>query len=171
MNRLIRLLSSTLAFLLIATVLLAAAGCADDPIEEEFNLLGFIDSRPEVTVLAQLLRDAGLADLAAEEAPITFFAPVNSAFAEFDLEGLDMDELAEILRHHIVPAPISAIEFSHGLVLQTLTVHELTLSLVENVPYVNEARILAIDGFATNGILHLIDSVMLPEEPVENDEE
>jgi uncharacterized surface protein with fasciclin (FAS1) repeats len=70
--------------------------------------------------------------------------------------------LTKILRAHIVPGKISANDVLNGAELKTLNGNVLTAALNEDVASVNGAEILATDINAANGVIHIIDSVIVP---------
>jgi len=123
---------------------------------------------PVLTTLVDLVIQAGLADALSGEGPFTVFAPTDDAFLEF-LDGtdpslLDIDLVASILTYHVVPGIYSANQIENGLTLTTLQGENLSFSLMGSTAMVNGETIVATDILANNGIVHVIDGVLVPLE-------
>ena len=102
------------------------------------------------------------------EGPFTVFAPSDEAFAklpEGTVESLLEDptgELARILLYHVIPGKVMAADVSDGLVAETLRGAEVSFSVSDGKVMINGAEIVATDIEASNGVIHVIDSVILP---------
>mmetsp|Transcript_23247 Transcript_23247/g.55109 ORF Transcript_23247/g.55109 Transcript_23247/m.55109 type:complete len:348 (-) Transcript_23247:170-1213(-) len=126
---------------------------------------------PDLSTLVSLVTSAGLADTLSTGGPFTVFAPTNDAFtaaiaAATEALGtteLPADLISTLLTYHVVEgiAPASAI--TEGLELETLQGDVITFSLEGGAPTVNGAGIVATDILANNGIVHVIDAVLIPE--------
>lgn len=98
---------------------------------------------------------------------MTVFAPTNDAFSGFSVDELcsDIPSLTDILLYHVVPAVIPSMLIEEGLTtgIPTLYGSELT---VTNCPYyfltVDESNVIGTDVLANNGVIHVIDTVLLP---------
>lgn len=109
---------------------------------------------------------AGLVDTLKGEGPFTVFAPTDDAFAalpEGTVEALlaDPEALAAILTYHVIAGQVMSIDLSEGLMAATVNGAEVTITL-EGGAKVNGANIVAADIAATNGVIHVIDAVILP---------
>jgi uncharacterized surface protein with fasciclin (FAS1) repeats len=120
--------------------------------------------------LAAALTAAGLVDTLKGEGPFTVFAPTDAAFAalpEGTVETLllpeNKDQLIAILTYHVVPGKVMSTDLSEGLTAATVQGAEITITL-EGGAKVNGAVISAADVEASNGVIHVIDSVILPPE-------
>lgn len=96
----------------------------------------------------------------------TFFAPTDTAFTSLDeatLESLIANpaQLAAVLKAHIVPGQLRAADLSSGSSLQTLAGTSLPVTVSGNVVTVGGARVSQADVLATNGVIHIIDSVLV----------
>jgi uncharacterized surface protein with fasciclin (FAS1) repeats/nucleoid-associated protein YgaU len=96
----------------------------------------------------------------------TFFAPTDTAFTSLDeatLESLIANpaQLAAVLKAHIVPGQLRAADLSSGSSLQTLAGTSLPVSVSGNVVTIGGARVSQADVLATNGVIHIIDSVLV----------
>ena len=110
---------------------------------------------------------AGLADTLANKGPFTVFAPMDSAFAaipEEDLANLLADKaaLSDVLLFHVVPGRMLAKDVVQKSWIDTASGSALRVELREEGAFVDGARILSTDILAGNGIIHVIDRVMMP---------
>jgi len=105
------------------------------------------------------------------EGPFTVFAPTDDAFtaAGIDLAALDNDEgkaaLTDILLYHVVSGAVPSSAVTDGMVAAAVNSDDLTFS-VGNGVMVNDANVVLADVMASNGIIHVIDKVLIPPVPV-----
>lgn len=116
--------------------------------------------------LATALQAAGLVDTLKGPGPFTVFAPTDAAFAKIpkaDLDALlkDKAKLTAVLTYHVVPGKVMAADVKAGKV-KTVQGGELTVATTGGVT-VNSARVLKTDIVADNGVIHVIDSVVIPQ--------
>ncbi|HVL36970.1 MAG TPA: fasciclin domain-containing protein [Burkholderiales bacterium] len=116
--------------------------------------------------LVKAVQAAGLADTLKGSGPFTVFAPTDAAFAKLPagtLESLlqDKDKLAQILTYHVVPGRIMSSDVSTGTV-PTVQGQSLNVVVERGRVNVNEARVVKADVLASNGVIHVIDTVVLP---------
>jgi len=109
---------------------------------------------------------AGLVDTLKGEGPFTVFAPTDDAFAalpEGTVEALlaDPEALAAILTYHVIAGKVMSTDLSEGLTATTVNGADVTITL-EGGAKVNGANITAADIEASNGVIHVIDAVILP---------
>ena len=117
--------------------------------------------------LVTAVQAAGLVDALKGEGPFTVFAPTDDAFAalpEGTLESLleDTDALSEILLYHVVPGKVMAADVSDGLEAETLQGSTVSFAVSDDGVMINDANIIATDIEASNGVIHVIDAVILP---------
>jgi uncharacterized surface protein with fasciclin (FAS1) repeats len=118
--------------------------------------------------LVAALRAAELVDALKGEGPFTVFAPTDEAFAalpEGTLEALLADpsgDLTQILLYHVVPGQVMAADVSDGLEAETLQGASVAFSVMGDAVKIDEANIVATDIEASNGVIHVIDAVILP---------
>ena len=112
---------------------------------------------------------AGLVDTLKSEGPFTVFAPTDDAFAalpEGTVEGLLMeenkDQLTAILLYHVVPGKVMSGDLTNGMMAATAQGGEVTI-MTEGGVTVNGASVTTADIEASNGVIHVIDAVILPE--------
>ncbi len=116
--------------------------------------------------LATALKAAGLVDTLKGPGPFTVFAPTDAAFAKVpkaDLDALlkDKAKLTAVLTYHVVPGKVMAKDVKAGKV-KTVQGSELTIATMGGVT-VDGAKVTATDIAADNGVIHVIDSVVMPK--------
>ncbi len=119
------------------------------------------------TTLVQAVVKAGLVDALSAEGPFTVFAPTNVAFdalfAQLGISGIDdltAEQLIPILTYHVVPGNVVSTELSSGEV-GTLNGQNLSVDLSAGVK-INESEVIAADIQGSNGVIHVIDQVLIP---------
>ncbi len=118
------------------------------------------------TTLAKLLTDAGLVETLKGAGPFTVFAPTDEAFAKVPAETLaslaaDKALLTKVLTYHVVAGKVMAADIKPGDVA-TVAGPNITLSVADGKVMVNGATVTAADVVASNGVIHVIDQVLLP---------
>ena len=116
--------------------------------------------------LATALGAAGLVDTLKGKGPFTVFAPTDAAFAKIpkaDLDALlkDKAKLAAVLTYHVVPGKVMAADVKAGKV-KTVQGSDLTLTTSKGV-MVDNAKVTKTDIVADNGVIHVIDTVLMPK--------
>jgi uncharacterized surface protein with fasciclin (FAS1) repeats len=112
---------------------------------------------------------AGLVETLKGEGPFTVFAPSDAAFAalpEGTVDSLLADPqgaLTQILLYHVVPGKVMAGDLSDGLTADTAQGSPVTFTISDSGAMVNNANIVATDIETTNGVIHVIDAVLIPE--------
>jgi uncharacterized surface protein with fasciclin (FAS1) repeats len=111
---------------------------------------------------------AGLVDTLKGEGPFTVFAPTDEAFAalpEGTVEALleDIPTLTAILTYHVVPGKVMSGDLSDGMMAATVNGAEVTIGTMNGVT-VNGANVVTADIETSNGVIHVIDAVILPPE-------
>jgi uncharacterized surface protein with fasciclin (FAS1) repeats len=147
------------AIVITALALAAAAAQAKDIVDTAVAAGDF-------KTLAIALEKAGLIDTLKGKGPFTVFAPTDAAFAKVpkaDLDALlaDKQKLVAVLTYHVVPGNVMAQDVKAGKVT-TVQGSELTLTTSGGVK-VDGANVIKTDIVADNGVIHVIDSVVLPK--------
>lgn len=121
-------------------------------------------------ILAAALAAADLTEVLAGEGPYTVFAPTDEAFEALPeelvaqlLEPENKDSLVQLLTYHVVDGAVLSTDLEEGAV-ETLAGDDLTVSLEEGVT-VNSSNVVFADVEASNGVIHVIDRVIMPGEP------
>ena len=124
--------------------------------------------------LVAAVQAAELVDTLKGEGPFTVFAPTNDAFAKLPEGTLDSllkpenkQQLTDILLYHVVPGSVPAADVSDGLIADSALGTSLFFKVDMDKVYINEAEIIVTDIKTTNGIIHVIDTVILPKDIVD----
>jgi len=160
-----RLLSlATLLFLSFGIAPLASASTA----EPSDDIVGIALGNEDFSILVSALQKAELVDDLQGEGPFTVFAPTNAAFekllGELDItaeELLAQPDLAKVLTYHVVSGKVMAADLTDGMTAATLNGENLTFDL-SGTPMVNKSNITTTDIAATNGVIHVIDTILVP---------
>lgn len=118
------------------------------------------------TTLVAAVQAAGLVDTLKGEGPFTVFAPTDAAFAALPagtVEALlaDIPALTAILTYHVVPGKVMSTDLSEGLTAATVNGADVTITLADGAK-INGVTISTADIEASNGVIHVIDAVILP---------
>ena len=113
---------------------------------------------------------ADLVDTLKSEGPFTVFAPTDEAFAalpegtvETLLKPENKDQLISVLTYHVVPGKVMSTDLSDDMTAATVQGSEITVDL-DNGVMINDASVVTADIETSNGVIHVIDSVILPPE-------
>lgn len=148
---------------LIASTTLATAAFADGHSKDIVDTA--VDAGTFTTLVAAVAA-AGLVETLKGDGPFTVFAPTDEAFAalpEGTVEGLlaDPEALAAILTYHVVAGKVMSTDLSDGMMAPTVNGAEITIGTMGGVT-INGANVVAADIEASNGVIHVIDAVILP---------
>ena len=151
--------------LLIAAALVATlSGCATQ--SNPVSVADTIAGKPELSTPTSLVVKAGLTDPLKGPGPFTVFAPTNEAFAKvpaktMDDLGKDPAKLKAVLTYHVVPGKVMAADVKNGNA-KTVNGANLALSKAGDFVTVEDGMVQTADVSATNGMIHIIDSVLIP---------
>lgn len=127
------------------------------------------------TLLEAAVGAAGLVDALSDEGPFTVFAPTDDAIVALTEtleitadELLALPNLGEILQYHVVAASAYAADLSDGQTIETLLGEDVTVSITTDGVFINNAQVTVADVAADNGVVHVIDAVLLPPAPPSN---
>jgi uncharacterized surface protein with fasciclin (FAS1) repeats len=137
-----------------------------DPVTAEADLVDTAIAAGNFTTLVKALQEAGLVDTLKGPGPFTVFAPTDEAFAKLPagtVEGLlaDKDKLTAVLTYHVVSGAVSAADAATIPSAKTVQGGELTITTAGGVK-INDANVIKADIKTKNGIIHVIDTVLLP---------
>ncbi len=134
------------------------------------SIADIVERSSNFSTLVAAARAAGLAKMLDSDGPFTLFAPTDVAFSklpEGTLEELLLPEnkkkLKELLTHHMLKGQVMSDDVSSGDV-KTVSGEDATIEVGETGVTIDGARVIATDVLASNGVIHVIDKVMLPEE-------
>ena len=111
---------------------------------------------------------AGLVDVLKGEGPFTVFAPTDEAFAKIPADQLnallaDKEALKAVLLYHVVPGAVKSGDVVNLTSATTVNGQDVSISVSDGTVMVDEATVTSVDIEASNGIIHVIDSVILPQ--------
>ncbi len=122
------------------------------------------------TTLAAALEAAGLVDTLKGEGPFTVFAPTDDAFAKLPEGTLDMllmpenkEKLKAVLTCHVVPGKVMAADVVTIDIATTVQGQDLMIEVVDGTVMVDNAKVVTADVEASNGVIHVIDTVVMPK--------
>lgn len=144
----------------------------EEPVTAPSTIVDIAAGNPDFSTLVAAVQAAGLAETLSGPGPFTVFAPTNAAFAALPAGALDSlllpegkDDLIKILSYHVVPGTVMAADIpAEADATSTASVNNLDLSIRTTATgaMVNEANITAADIQASNGVIHVIDTVLVP---------
>jgi uncharacterized surface protein with fasciclin (FAS1) repeats len=169
------------AILAISASVFLLAACSDGDEEPTAapegtgseTITEIVQGNEDFSTLLEAVGAAGLAETLSGDGPFTVFAPTDAAFAalpdgtlESLLEPENQDQLTGILTYHVVPAAVPAADVMSGDVA-TVNGAQLTVSVEDGTVTIedgqgNEATVTQTDIEAANGVIHVIDAVLLP---------
>ena len=134
------------------------------------NIVDVAIGSPDHTTLVAALTAAGLVETLKGAGPFTVFAPTNAAFSALPagtVDGLlkpeNKEKLTKILTYHVVAGAIKAADLKDGQKVKTLQGEELTVSIKAGKVMINGANVTAADLIGSNGVVHVIDAVLMPK--------
>ena len=153
--------------LILATVCIAASYA----IAPTQNIVELAGATPDLSTLVAALKAGNLTAALSGAGPFTVFAPTNEAFAllpsgtvEHLLDPRNIKELDAILTYHVVLANVHSNDLDEHQFVKTLNGDEVAIIKRDGAVYVNQAKVTTADVDATNGVVHIIDRVLLPNE-------
>ncbi|WP_235929912.1 fasciclin domain-containing protein [Chengkuizengella marina] len=141
---------------------------AEDNPQSKKDIVDIAVEAGDFNTLAAALEKAGLVETLKEKGPFTVFAPTDEAFEklldELDIsaeELLAREDLKKILLYHVVPGKVMSGDLKDGMKVKTLANKKVEISL--DPIQVNNANVVKADIEASNGVIHVIDEVLLPQ--------
>ena len=155
-------MKKTMHMLAGATLAFAAAS-----IVQAADIVDTAVSAGQFKTLVKAVQEAGLVDTLKGKGPFTVFAPTDEAFAKLPagtLEGLlkDKQKLSQILTYHVVPGKVMAADVKAGDV-KTVQGQSIKVSKSGGNVLINNAKVTKTDIAASNGVIHVIDTVVMPK--------
>lgn len=123
-------------------------------------------SAGQFNTLVKAVKEAGLVDTLKGKGPFTVFAPTDEAFAKLPagtVEALlkDKQKLTQVLTYHVVPGRVTSSQVKPGAV-KTVQGQSLKVRTDNGAVMVDDAKVVKADIMASNGVIHVIDTVVLP---------
>lgn len=132
------------------------------------DLVDIAASRSDLSTLVAAVKAAGLVETLQGKGPYTVFAPTNTAFAALPegtvaslLKPENKAELVKILTYHVVPGRVEANDLSSGRI-SSVQGGKISVNVSSGAVRVNDALVVSADNRALNGVVHIIDRVILP---------
>ena len=150
--------------ILLAVAVAALSGCATRSMP--LPIADTIAANPQLSTLNSLVAKAGLTGPLKSSGPFTVFAPTNEAFAKVPAKTMetlaaDPAKLKAVLTYHVIPGKVMAAEVKNGNA-KTLNGANVALSKAGEFVTIEDALVQTADIAATNGVVHVIDSVLMP---------
>ena len=144
----------------------AASMTASFAFAQDMDIVDTAAGAGTFTTLLAAAEAAGLVETLKSEGPFTVFAPTDEAFAALPagtVEGLlaDPEALAAILTYHVVPGAVMSTDLTNGMTATTVNGADITI-MTEGGVKVNDANVVTADVAASNGVIHIIDAVIMP---------
>jgi uncharacterized surface protein with fasciclin (FAS1) repeats len=136
---------------------------------DEMSIIETAEATDGFSTLVAAVEAAGLRETLDGEGPFTVFAPTDDAFAalpEGTVEGLleDPDALSNILLYHVVPGEVTAEQVTTLESATTAQGADVAISLEGDSVFVDDAQVIMTDIATSNGVIHVIDAVLMPPE-------
>jgi uncharacterized surface protein with fasciclin (FAS1) repeats len=126
-------------------------------------------SQDFLSTLVAAVKAGDLVDVLKSDGPFTVFAPTNEAFAKLPagtvenlLKPENKDKLVAVLTYHVVAGKVMSGDLKNGMKAKTVQGSEITVTLKDGKAMINNATVTAADIIADNGVVHVIDTVILP---------
>ena len=155
--------------LLIVASLVLVAFTSSNVFAQKENIVGLAVGNEDLSTLVAAVKAAGLVETLSGDGPFTVFAPTNEAFAalpEGTVENLlkpeNKDQLIAVLTYHVVSGDAYAKDLSNGQDITTVEGDDVKVKINKKGVMINDAKVVAADVKATNGVVHVIDHVLLP---------
>lgn len=155
-------------YLLIAGIIVAMFA-GQKTFAQKLDIVGLAAGNKDLSTLVAAVKAAGLVETLQSEGPFTVFAPTNEAFAALPagtLESLlkpeNKDKLVKILTYHVVSGDIYSKNLKNGQTAKTVEGEDIKVSVAKSGVKINSANVVGADVKARNGVVHVIDAVILP---------
>lgn len=154
-------------FLALTTATLIAAPLAP-AFAADMDIVDTAVAAGDFKTLVAAVQAAGLVDTLKGAGPFTVFAPTDEAFAKLPagtvedlLKPENKDKLVAILTYHVIAGKVMSTDLKDGMTAKTVQGADVTIKTMPDV-MVNDAKVVKADIEATNGVIHVIDTVIMP---------
>ncbi len=122
---------------------------------------------PDFSTLVTAVKKAGLVETLSGPGPFTVFAPTDAAFAKIPTDQLnailaDKAQLTKVLTYHVVPGKVMAADLQPTQMVKTVEGQDLDIKVTSGAATVNGCNIVKTDIPASNGVIHVVDCVLVP---------
>ena len=163
-------MKTIVTFTSFALILLAIAAVAPARAQQSKDIVDTAVAAGSFTTLAKALKAADLVDTLKGPGPFTVFAPTDAAFAKLPAGTLDKllkpenkDQLRRILTYHVVPGEVRAADVVKLPSAKAVSGDTITVKVNDGKVHVDDANVIKTDIQASNGVIHVIDTVILPK--------
>lgn len=150
-------------------VFLLLAVFSNKAVAQDKNIVELAVGNENLSTLVAAVKAAGLAETLAGEGPFTVFAPTNEAFEKLPegtvetlLKPENKDQLIAVLTYHVVAGKVMSTDLKNNMKAKTVQGESATIKLADGKASVDNATVIAADVAASNGVVHVIDEVILP---------
>ncbi len=162
-----RILAAVVACCALAAVPVASATAHRDASMSKPNIVALAASSPQLSTLVKLVKSAGLVKALSGSTKLTVFAPTNAAFAKVPKATLNTlahnkKLLAKVLEYHVVKGALTAAQVEKKSSLKTLEGASVRVKVKGGSVYINTAKVITPNLMASNGIVHVINAVLIP---------
>jgi transforming growth factor-beta-induced protein len=154
----------------VALVLYLSVGTFARPTSTSKDIVDTAVAAGSFKTLAAALQAAGLVDTLKGKGPFTVFAPTDEAFAKLPagtvedlLKPENKEKLVAILTYHVVPGKVLAAQVTKMNSAKTVNGQSVAISVNDGTVMVDNAKVVKTDILCSNGVIHVIDSVVLPK--------
>jgi len=152
---------------LLVLIALAVGASPVSAARQDRDIVDTATAAGDFTTLTKLLQRAGLVDALKQPGPYTVFAPTDAAFAKVPKHKLDAlqknkKKLRSVLLYHVVGEKLTAAQVASRKRAKTLNGKKVRFRVRDSKVYVNRARVTTADIGASNGVIHVINRVLLP---------
>jgi uncharacterized surface protein with fasciclin (FAS1) repeats len=163
-----RILAAVLTVSVLSCAALPAIAGASSTMMSQRNIVQVAASNPQLSTLVKLVKSAGLVKALSGTTKLTVFAPTNAAFAKVPRATLtklahNKAMLAKVLEYHVVKGALPAATIEKRHTLTTLEGGTLAVKVRSGSVYINQAKVIKADVMASNGVVHVINSVLIPK--------
>jgi uncharacterized surface protein with fasciclin (FAS1) repeats len=160
-----RIILTALAALALAVP--AASAAPAESAASKKTIASLAAGTPQLSTLLSLVKKAGLADELSAPGALTVFAPTNKAFAKVPKKTLDAlaknpAQLKRVLLYHVVAGKVTAAKVVKLRSAKTLAGPSVRIRVTGKTVRINSAKVATVDVMASNGVVHLIDAVLIP---------
>lgn len=163
-----------LSTVLMLTMLVVASSFTlkTNPVHEtkvDADIVELAASQDMLSTLVAAVKAAGLVETLKGDGPFTVFAPTNEAFAKLPkgtvedlLKPENKAKLAKILSYHVVSGKVLSGDLKNGQMAKTVEGSDVKVTMMDGKVMINNANVIKADVMADNGVVHIIDTVIMP---------
>lgn len=165
-------MKKVLSILMVLTIFLASAFTpkTTNVHEVEADIVDLAVATEFLSTLVAAVQAGDLVDVLKGDGPFTVFAPTNDAFAKLPagtvenlLKPENKAQLVAVLTYHVVPGKVMSKDLTNGQKAKTVQGSEVTVTLANGKAMIDNATVTTADIEASNGVVHVIDTVILPK--------